>query len=227
MDLEAAIQTLTGSHPDLAAALLAVAAFLEYVFPPFPGDTVTLAGAVLVTGYGFPAGRVLAAVLLGSLAGAAVDFAVGIGVARAVARSRARGEGASAWTRIGIVRAAIRGTERASAAFARHGEAYIAVNRFLPGIRGFLFVAAGMAGMRFSRVMLWATVSAVAWNLLLMAVGMSLGTQLDRIEAVFRQYGAVAWTVTLAVALYFGVRAGRRRLRRRLSGDRKPPSEAV
>lgn len=216
MDLAAAIEALTGPYADLATAVLALAAFLEYVFPPFPGDTVTLAGAVMVTGYGYSPVRVLGAVLAGGLLGGALDFALGVAAGRAIARSRARADGrAPGWTRLGLVAAAVRGADRVSASFRRHGEAYIAVNRFLPGIRGFLFVAAGMAGMRFSRVMLWATVSSVAWNLLLLGAGMALGTQIDRIEALFRDYGIAAWAVLAMVAISLFVR---HRVRRRRAG---------
>lgn len=214
MDLSAAIEMLTGPGANLATALLAAAAFLEYVFPPFPGDTVTLAGAILVTGYGFSATRVMVAVVLGSLAGAALDFLIGTAVARAISRARAReGDPRPAWLRLGIVQSALRGTDRVSQAFARHGEAYIAVNRFLPGIRAFLFVAAGMAGLRFGRVMLWATVSAVAWNLLLLGVGMALGSRLDAIETVFRDYGIAVWTLLALVAVGAWIRHRRRRRR--------------
>lgn len=205
MDLAAAIEALTGPYADLATLALALAAFLEYVFPPFPGDTVTLAGAVMVTGYDYPALRVIGAVLAGGLAGGALDFAIGVAAGRAIARSRTRAGGRTpGWTRLGIVAAAVRGADRLSASFCRHGEAYIAVNRFLPGIRGFLFVAAGMSGMRFSRVMLWATVSSLAWNLLLLGVGMALGTQIDRIETVFHDYGIGVWAglALLAVGLF-------------------------
>lgn len=214
MDLTAAIEMLTGPGTNLATALLAAAAFLEYVFPPFPGDTVTLAGAILVTGYGFSATRVMVAVVLGSLAGAALDFLIGTAVARAISRARAREDDPRpAWLRLRIVQSALRGTDRVSRAFARHGEAYIAVNRFLPGIRAFLFVAAGMAGLRFGRVMLWAAVSAVAWNLLLLGVGMALGSRLDAIETVFRDYGIAVWTLLALVAVGAWIRHRRRRRR--------------
>jgi membrane protein DedA with SNARE-associated domain len=218
MDLDTAIRALTGTHAGLASWLLAAAAFLEYVFPPFPGDTVTLAGAVLVTGYGFPAWRLLAAVLLGGLAGAALDFAAGVAIARAIARARARGEAAPAWTRRRPVQALMRGADRVGAAFARHGEAYVAINRFLPGIRGFVFVAAGMSGMRIGRVLLWAVASSLAWNLLLLAAGMAVGTQVDRLEAAFREYGLLAWG---ALAIVAAVALARHRLRRRR--EARPP----
>ncbi len=232
MELTAVIEALTGPYADLATLALGLAAFLEYVFPPFPGDTVTLAGAVLVTAYGYSAVRVIAAVLLGGLVGGAVDFAIGVAAGRVIARSRTRaGVRPPGWTRVGIIAAAVRGAERVSESFNRHGEAYIAINRFLPGIRGFLFVAAGMAGMRFSRVMLWATLSSLAWHLLLLAAGMAVGTQVDRLETLFGKYGVVAWVLLALVAAGLFVRYWVRRRRSRRdgadTGDRPGASGAV
>src|SRR6187397_2336142 len=80
------------NHP-AGYALLAGSALLEYVFPPFPGDTITLFGAVLITAYGWSGAGVFATVLAGSLAGAMIDFAVG-------RRLRARGHKRPAVDRI-------------------------------------------------------------------------------------------------------------------------------
>ena len=46
--------------------------------------------------------------------------------------------------------------------FETHGEVYILLNRFLPGVRALFVYAAALAGMRFWRVMLFALGSALA-----------------------------------------------------------------
>lgn len=219
MSLDEAVRFLVESHAWVTITVLFAAAAIEYIFPPFPGDTVTLAGAVLVTGWGFPVLAVIVPVVAGGLAGSAVDFGIG----RMLARSMARKESPGPIMRLGIVRKALEGAGRASARFSRHGEAFIVVNRFLPGIRAFLFVAAGMAGMRFGRVMLFAAVSNILWNLLLLAAGMALGANLDRIESLFRSYGIVAWTIVGLVAAAWLVR--RTLLKRRQARDqgKTPP----
>lgn len=190
MTLHDAITFLTEAQW-LLWLLLFASAIAEYVFPPFPGDTVTLAGAVLVTAYGFPAPAVLAAVLAGSLVGCAADYGLG------VLAARGSWPGVERWW---VVRKARERAEAGARAFARHGEVLIVVNRFLPGVRAFLFVAAGMAGMRFGRVMVYAAVSALAWNVLLLAAGMAVGARWEDLESLFRTYQTVVWGV-LGVAV--------------------------
>ena len=150
-----------------------------------------------MTAFDYPFPAVFLAVLAGSLAGSAVDYWIGVVVARGT-RSR--------FLEMGIVRQAVKGADRAVAAFSRHGEAYIAINRFLPGIRAFLFVAAGMAGMRFGRVMLFAALSATAWNLLIIAVGMAVGANIEDIESLFHQYQVAVWSLLGLLAVALGTR---------------------
>ncbi len=115
---------------------------LEYLFPPFPGDTVTLFGAFLVTQYSWNLPLVFGVVLLGSALGAMADFYVGVWMGRRYREGR--------FLRAPSVR---RRVDQVTGAFQRHGEAYIALNRFLPAVRAVFFIAAGMAGLRPARVL--------------------------------------------------------------------------
>jgi membrane-associated protein len=206
VNLDEALRFLVDVEPWVTIAILFAAALIEYVFPPFPGDTVTLAGAVLVAAYGFPLVPMFLAVLAGGLVGAAADYALGRYLAGATGSRLAS---------LPIARSAMGGMERVAAAFARHGEAYIAVNRFLPGIRAFLFVAAGLARMRPVRVMLFAGLSSIAWNALVVAAGMAVGARLDALETLFRRYSLLAWSAIFVVAIVVAVRAWRRRRKER------------
>jgi membrane protein DedA with SNARE-associated domain len=169
--------------------VLAGSAAIEYVFPPFPGDFVVLLGAVLVTGYGWSFPGVLGAVMLGSMVGAALAHELGI----LWARRRAAKHAPPRPTLDAIV-----------ARFQRHGSVFICVNRFLPGVRPLIFIAAGLAGLPRARVLFFAAISALVWNLLLMAAGAAVGANLERLEELVGQYTLVVW-VLLAVAVIVGV----------------------
>lgn len=187
-------------HP-LGFAALFASALLEYVFPPFPGDTITLFGAVLITAYGWSAAGVFGAVLSGSVGGGMLAYALG---RRLRARQRADAPGAR--------RAAI---DRVIARFERHGPAYLVVNRFLPGLRAFFFVAAGMAGMRARDVLLYGAISAALWNAVIIGAGAALGANLDTLERWVTRYSAAVW-IALGAALvgYLAWRLVRRHRRR-------------
>jgi membrane protein DedA with SNARE-associated domain len=174
--------------------VLAASALIEYIFPPFPGDFVTILGAVLVTGYGWSFFGVLGAVMAGSIAGSLLAYQLGIVWARKRARKPRP-----------LVDALV-------ARFERHGPIYLVVNRFLPGIRALFFVAAGLAGISRGKVALYAGVSALLWNLGLMALGASLGANLDQLVDIVEKYTAIAWIVVVAIAIVVIVRWRRKRL---------------
>jgi len=186
-------------------ALLGASAMVEYVFPPFPGDTITLFGAVLITAYGWSFGAVFGAVMLGSVMGAMTDYYFGHRLRLRALRRRKRHTPEQR-------RAVIDGlVER----FRRHGPVYLVLNRFVPGIRALFFVAAGMAGMKPIPVLLYSAISAAAWNLLLIAAGGLLGANLDELEAWVAHYNLIAGGIVALVAILFIARA--------LKRDRLPP----
>jgi membrane protein DedA with SNARE-associated domain len=70
----------------------------------------------------------------------------------------------------------------------------------MPGVRGLIFLAAGASGMDFRRVMGWGALSALLWNGLVLAVGIAVGGNAERLERFVQDYNRVAW-VAMAVAV--------------------------
>ncbi len=157
-------------------ALLAVfgGQLVEYVFPPAPGEVATVLGVFLAVQGGGSLGGVLTAALVGSVLGAGAAWWLG---GRALRGAR--------WESLAPL----------VARFERHGAAYLLVNRFLPGIRPLLFVAAGAAGMRVAPVMLYATLSALAWNTLLVIAGWAAAGSWPRLCGWFFTYSRGALIV--------------------------------
>lgn len=198
MDLTAALDWLASVPPWLAALVLFASSILEYVFPPFPGDTVTLAGAMLVPIAGTPLWLVFGAVTAGSLAGSMLVFFLGEWLYR--------------WQGRHLHEKSHHAFDALAARFRRHGAAYVALNRFLPGVRSFFFVAAGVARLPWWKVAAWSLVSLVAWNALIVAAGLAVGANVQRLEALFRQYTAIVWVALAVLAVGLLVRwAWRRR----------------
>jgi membrane-associated protein len=82
MNLLSAVRALAALPPPLFWAAVGFGAFVEYVFPPFPGDAVVVAGTAVAVVGGGSVPAVFAATTLGALLGAAVDLAVGRRLAR-------------------------------------------------------------------------------------------------------------------------------------------------
>jgi membrane-associated protein len=172
--------------------LIGASACIEYLFPPFPGDLIVVFAAFLVARRGWSMGLVLASVLAGSALGAFAEYQLGRFLARAESRW------ASGW------RARLRPrVDTLVARFARHGSAYLAINRFLPSVRWLFFIAAGMAGLPLGRALFFGLISALAWNGCLLLVGARLGAQWPRLVAALEAYGEAVWVAlgTLALAL--------------------------
>jgi membrane-associated protein len=185
-----------------APVVLSFASFIEYVFPPFPGDALVLLGAwYAVQGLiSWPATFV--AVTAGAIAGATVDWYIGRALGpRLAARARSRGEERAAQL------------ARFEASYRRWGPWFLAANRFLPGVRAFLFVAAGACRVPYREVLFFGGLSAALWNALLLSAGAFLARNLDQLVRLFDRYTTVAWGVVAAAILVFVIRVVRQRRR--------------
>ena len=208
MGLESILTYIAEGYQITGLIILFFSAMIEYLFPPFPGDTVTLAGAVLVSFGDWNFFLVYGAVTLGSLAGSALMFFLGIYLYRWQQRRGKKGLEEKLNTVIDK--------------FKKHGAVYLVLNRFLPGVRSFFFIAAGMAGITFGRVMFFSFISLLLWNALLMAAGVVLGHNVPRIEQFFKTYSFAVWVLITGVILFFVIKYLRSR---RSKSDSKEEKE--
>lgn len=200
--LAAVLSDVVGRTGPLAPVILFGASFVEYVFPPFPGDTVVLLGAWYASRDLVSWPGAFAAVTAGAVAGAWVDWHVGRALAPTLA-ARARRRGPLDAARL----------QRFDDAYRRWGDLLLVANRFLPGIRAFLFVAAGAARLPLRRVLFLGGLSAALWNVLLLFAGALLVRNADELLALFDRYTAAAWVAMGLVAAGLTGRALWRRRR--------------
>jgi membrane protein DedA with SNARE-associated domain len=212
-DLADALADAVSQTGELAPAILFLATLVEYVFPPFPGDLVVVLGAWYAVHGELSWPATFVSVTSGALAGAWVDYRIGARLGRRLDR-----------------RAAQRSPElearlaRFEASYRRWGVALLLLNRFLPGIRAFIFVAAGASGIPLRKVLLAGAVSAALWNALLLAAGATLAENVDDLVRLFERYTRVAWVVVavggLAAVAVLLLRRRRRRVAARAAGER-------
>lgn len=198
---------LQGAGPWLLP-VIGFASFVEYVFPPFPGDTVMLAGtAAAVRGTLSPVWLLLVT-SVGSLAGSVVDYVFGVWLQRRVVTGRKLGGRF-------LTRQRLAGLERS---YRRWGLWLILANRFVPVARATFFVFAGMSGLNFTRTVVVGLVGATVWNAMIVGAGYAVGENLDELEHFARRAGTggflIAGAVALLVGLAFAWRAWRRRRQR-------------
>jgi membrane protein DedA with SNARE-associated domain len=197
--LESTLTWLSANDGPIAYLVLGLASLIEYVFPPFPGDTVALFGVFLSFAAGYRAAWVYLALNTGAILGGQLAWAFGRAFRERGSRPR--------WLRGARADAAI--TEITSR-YEKHGSIYLALNRFVPALRGFFFVAAGIAGLPFGRVMFFGGVSALLWNAILMGLGYFIGAHWETLASVVSTYTAVSLGVVV-IAIVVGVLVARRR----------------
>ena len=189
-----------------APAILFLGSLIEHVFPPFPGDTLVVLGAWYAVNGKISWPLAFVAVTAGAVVGAWIDYRIGVALGAALERGAMR--------RGPITLEHVR---RVEAGYARFGAWFLLANRFLPGIRAFLFVGAGAARLPVGKVLLWGGISAAAWNALLLLVGAYLATNLTEFVGWLERYTALAWMgMALVAALLlarFALAAWRRKTR--------------
>lgn len=187
-----------------APAVLFFATFVEHVFPPFPGDLVVVLGAWYAVQGQLSWPHLLVWSSAGAVLGAWVDYRVGAYLGRRLDLRASRSR--------------LLPPERLAAfegAYRRWGSWLILLNRFMPGIRAFLFMAAGASGLPLRRVLALGLVSAVAWNTLLLLAGGLLAHNLPELLGLVDRYMRLAAAVMVAGVLVLLARAAWRRWRAR------------
>jgi len=167
--------------------LVGVAAFLKYVVPPFPGDSVMLVGFFLSARGGSPSWTIVLGAFLGGLVGATCAFRLG---ERLGTRMLERLEERSA-KKIPV--------ERLRQLFQIFGEKALLLNRFLPILRSFMLYAAGASGLRAGPAIFWSAWSNLFFAILLAFIGHNVSASWPEIVALFGSVGRGVGLVALAL----------------------------
>jgi membrane protein DedA with SNARE-associated domain len=191
--LQAIVDALGGAVSrtgGVAPLVLFFATLVEYVFPPFPGDLLVALGAwYAVQGVlSWPA--TFASVTAGALVGAWIDYRIGAALGRRIDRRLASRSALSAER-----------LARFEASYRRWGDLLLLANRFFPGIRAFLFLAAGASGIPLRKVLLYGGISAALWNGLLLGAGALFARNVGELLSLFERYTQAAWAALILAAL--------------------------
>ncbi len=130
-------------------------ALLEYLFPPYWGDTFVLLGFFLAGQGAVTPVAIFAAAVTGSVLGSIAAYHLGrrygMAVTRRVLPHRRRPS-----------------RRRLQTLFARYGEKLLVINRFLPVVRGVMLYGAGAMKLPLRPVVFYCTLSNLAFISLLM-----------------------------------------------------------
>jgi membrane protein DedA with SNARE-associated domain len=188
--LDEFLHTLEHGPQYWAYVLVVAAAAIEYVFPPIPGDTVALFAVALAVRAQLHWVLVYLAMTFGALLGGLAAWGFGVWLANHE----------DSWPSFLKTPGATRALDAVRRGYAQHGAMYLVVNRFLPALRAFFFVGAGLSRMSAGRVIVFGGISAALWNALLMALGYAVGNNWEALRELAERYAA-ATLILIVLAL--------------------------
>jgi len=193
--LEYINQLLQHIDPVMAYGVLFLSAIIENIFPPIPGDTVTVIGAYLITQGNLGFWGVYFSTSAGSLVGFFLMYFFGLKFGRSFVQSK--------------FKAKIFSEEKW---FVKYGYWVILANRFLSGTRSVIALFAGFFHLEWYKVILFGLISALVWNGLLIYAGYLLGANWDMITEIISRYNEIVIVLmVIAVIVYVVIRRYRKK----------------
>ncbi|WP_425268679.1 DedA family protein [Leptospira brenneri] len=170
--------------------------FLENVFPPWPGDTVTVFSGFLSSSPGSPLSflSIVIATYLGNLLGALVMYFFGERFLLFLKRSQFP------------FLSAIYQEENLHKTldwFRRYEFVVVLLSRFSAGIRFFVSIVAGMSKMNIIKFVVLYTLAISLWCGILLFGGSLLGSNWNQIVVMLSYYNQTIGIVLICVFLYF------------------------
>ncbi len=182
--------------PGWAYLVLFTSAVVENIFPPIPGDTVTLMGAFL-TGRGvLDFWGVFISTTLGSVTGFMGLYAVAYWLEESwIEKHRPR------WLKAKKIR-------KVETWFNNYGYWVILMNRFLSGVRSVISLVAGIFKLKALKVFLLSLISCAVWNGIIIYAGTTLGKNWKEVLHFLQIYNRIiiiAITVIAVIVIFYRV----------------------
>lgn len=171
--IEQVLHTLTNMHDAWLYAFLFFSAVIENLFPPVPGDTITVFGAFLVGTGRLSFSLVFILTTVGSATGFLLLFMFGAFLEREFFLEKDY--------RFFSAKSILSAEEW----FRKYGYYVVAANRFLPGIRSVISLASGISGLSPLKVFLYCNLSAGVWNFIWIYTGYTLGNNWAQVKEKF------------------------------------------
>lgn len=194
-------QILDQITPAMAYIILFLSAIIENIFPPIPGDTVTVIGAYLITTGKLGFWGVYISTSAGSLVGFFIMYVLGLKFGRSFVRSKFKSKIFSQDM-----------FDKVENWFVKYGYWVILANRFLSGTRSVIALFAGFFHLDWYKVILLGLISALIWNGLLIYAGHLLGVNWEIITDIISQYNKIIIALTvIAIIIYVLIKKYRKK----------------
>ena len=192
--LQEIISFINTLDPALIYLVLFCFAFAENIFPPSPSDFVVVFVATLIAHDSIEFTPILAVTTVGSTIGFIAMYFIGAYLGEKLLRKG----------RLKFIKK--ESLEKADIWFHKYGYKLILINRFMPGTRAVISFFSGVHGLKRVETFLFAGLSSLVWNAILILLGIFLGNNLDMIDKYLSAYSNIILIVTIIVIAYFIIR---------------------
>jgi len=191
---ETILNEISSFTPTWIYVTLFLFAFVENVFPPSPSDFVVLVGGSLIATGAVNFVPTLILTSLGTVIGFMVLFYIGSTVDKKLVHS-----GKFKFIPIDAI-------DKVEEWFNKYGYGIILANRFMPGTRAVISFFAGLSHLDVKKTIMYSTISAFAWNALILYLGYIFGDNVELVDQYLTTYTNIVIGITLVVALFFIIR---------------------
>jgi CRISPR-associated DxTHG motif protein len=166
-------------------------AFIENVFPPSPSDLVVVIGGSLIVTHSINFVPTLILTSLGSVLGFMALFYIGSQLDKKVVRAGK------------IKFLPTEGLDKVEHWFMRYGYLIILINRFLPGTRSVISLFGGLSELDAKKTAIFATISALAWNSIIIYLGILFGKNIVLVDKYLSTYSNIVLGITALIILIY------------------------
>ncbi len=192
--LQEIISFINTLDPALIYLVLFLFSFVENIFPPSPSDFVVVFAATLIAHNSIGFIPIVTITTVGSTIGFIAMYFIGAFLGEQLLRKG----------RLKFIKK--ESLDKADIWFHKYGYKLILINRFMPGTRAVISFFSGVHGLKRWETFLFAGLSSLVWNFILILIGIFLGNNLYMIDKYLSAYSNIILIVTLVVIAYFVIR---------------------
>lgn len=166
---------------------------IENIFPPIPSEVILLFGGFMTTYTKLNIIGMVIVATLGSVLGAIVLYYIGKIFNKERLKKILSGK-------IGkILRLKNSDIDKADHWFDTKGNKTVFFCRFIPIVRSLISIPAGMSEMPITKFLVYTTVGSAIWNIVLVALGATVGENWKSILSIFDTYSHIALIVLIVI----------------------------
>ncbi|UCD16234.1 MAG: VTT domain-containing protein [Candidatus Zixiibacteriota bacterium] len=187
--IEQVMDKLFAYGPVWIYVVLLLSSFIENIFPPFPGDFITIAGGALAAAGRLNISVVFVLVYLGGIASVMLLYYLGLRFGR------------DFFIRKNYKYFSVKDIIYLEGWFARRGVILLVFSRFIVGARAAIALVAGIGGYAAVPMCLFASISFWLFNGLLLFSSYVFVVNFETITHYYRLYEKIAWPVIIGAMI--------------------------